>query len=150
MRNVTAQGNARTGLVVIDNSTAEAIDSTTTSNLLGFDVVTSSSLILKGNVCKAPSNGTNGGDINGQSIVELRGAQVTVSDNQEFGIIAGSRSHLAIFGWDAATGSTLSASGNGVAGLGFADRALSTFSNSVITASKNGGRALPCARRKGG
>ena len=122
MRNVTAQNNALTGIVVIDNSTAEAIDSITRSNLLGFDVVTSSSLVLKGHI-HGPNNATNGGDINGQSIVELRGAQVTVSDNQQFGIIAGSRSHLAIFGWEAATGSTLTASGNGVAGLGFVDSA---------------------------
>ena len=137
LRHVTTQNNAKTGIVVIDNSTAEAIDSVTTSNLLGFDVVTSSSLVLKGTFAST-GNGTNGGDINGQSIVELRGAQVTVSDNQQFGIIAGSRSHVAVFGWEAATGSTLTASGNGVAGLGFADSTLSTFSNSVITASNNG------------
>ena len=61
-----------------------------------------------------------------------------MSHNQQFGIIAGSSSHLAIFGWDAAAGSTLTASGNGVAGLGFADSSLTTFSNSVITATNNG------------
>jgi hypothetical protein len=141
LRNVTTQNNAKTGFVVIDNSTAEAIDSTTKSNLLGFDVVTSSSLILKGTFASA-GNGTNGGDINGESIVELRGAQVTVKDNQQFGIIAGSRSHVAIFGWDAATGSTLTASGNAVAGLGFANSSLTTFSNSVITSTNNGAGLL--------
>jgi nitrous oxidase accessory protein NosD len=137
LRNVTTQDNAATGILVMDNSTVEALDSVTRSNRLGFDVVTSSSLVLKGSFTSA-QNSTNGGDINGESIVELRGAQVAVSDNEQFGIIAGSKSHLAIFGWEAATGSTLTASGNGVAGLGFAsDSTLSTFSNSVITATDN-------------
>jgi hypothetical protein len=137
LRNVTTENNALTGLLVIDNSTAEAIDCVTRSNRLGFDVVTSSSLILKGTFTST-NNGTNGGDINGNAIVELRGAQVTASHNQQFGIIAGSSSHLAIFGWDAAAGSTLTATGNGVAGLGFSDSSLTTFSNSVITATNNG------------
>ena len=136
LNNVITQYNAITGIVIIDNSTAEAIDSITRSNLLGFDVVTSSSLVLKGTFTST-NNTTNGGDINGQSIVELRGAQVTVSNNQQFGIIAGSRSHVAIFGWEAAKGSTLTASGNGVAGLGFADSSLTIFSNSVVTATNN-------------
>jgi hypothetical protein len=138
VRNVTARDNAATGILVMDNSTVEAIDSATHSNRLGFDVVTSSSLVLRGSFTST-HNATNGGDINGQSIVELRGAQVTVSDNEQFGLIAGSKSHLAIFGWEAAKGSALTASANGVAGLGFGgDSSLSTFSNSVITASGNG------------
>jgi hypothetical protein len=138
VRNVTARDNAATGILVMDNSTLEAIDSATPSNRLGFDVVTSSSLVLRGSFTST-DNATNGGDINGESIVELRGAQVTVSDNEQFGLIAGSKSHLAIFGWEAAKGSTLDASANGVAGLGFGgDSSLSTFSNSVITASGNG------------
>ena len=59
------ENNALTGIVVIDNSTAEAIDSVTRSNRLGFDVVTSSSLVLKGTFTST-NNATNGGDINGQ------------------------------------------------------------------------------------
>jgi hypothetical protein len=137
LRNVTTQNNALTGVVVIDNSTAQATDSITRSNRLGFDVVTSSSLVLKG-AFTTTNNATNGGDINGQSMVELRGAQVTASDNQQFGVIAGSSSHVGIFGWEAAKGSTLTASGNGAGGLGFADSSLITFNNSVITAINNG------------
>jgi nitrous oxidase accessory protein NosD len=138
LRNITVRDNAATGILVMDNSTAKAIDSSTHSNRLGFDVVTSSSLVLKGSFTSS-HNATSGGDLNGESIVELRGAQVVLSDNQQFGLIAGSRSQLAIFGWEAAQGSTLTASGNGVAGLGFAgDSSLSTFSDSVITATDNG------------
>ena len=135
--NITTQNNALTGILVIDNSTAEAIDCVTRSNRLGFDVVTNSSLVLKG-AFASTNNATNGGDINGESIVELRGAQVTLNDNQQFGVIAGSSSHVAIFGWDAANGSTLTASGNLVAGLGFADSRLTTFSDTVITLTNNG------------
>jgi hypothetical protein len=145
LRNITTQNNTLTGIVVIDNSTAEAIDCVTRSNLLGFDVVTSSSLVLKG-AFTSSSNGTNGGDINGESIVELRGAQVTASNNQQFGIIAGSRSQLAIFGWDAANGSTLTASGNLAAGLGVADSSLTSFSDSVVTLTNNGVGLLLGAR----
>jgi hypothetical protein len=137
MRNITTQNNALTGIVVIDNSTAEATDCVTRSNRLGFDVVTNSSLILKG-AFTSTNNATNGGDINGESIVELRGAQVTLNDNQQFGVIAGSSSHVAVFGWDAANGSTLTASGNLVAGLGVADSRLTTFSDTVITLTNNG------------
>jgi hypothetical protein len=137
LRDINTRNNAFTGIVVMDNSTAEAIDTITQSNRLGFDVVTSSSLVLKGTFTTA-NNGTNGGDINGQSIVELRGAQVTASDNQQFGIIAGSRSHLAVLGFEAAKGSTLTAFGNTVAGLGFGDSSLIVFSNTVITANNNG------------
>lgn len=137
LRNITTQNNALTGIVIIDNSTAEAIDCTTRSNRLGFDVVTNSSLVLKG-AFTSTNNATNGGDINGESIVELRGAQVTLNDNQQFGVIAGSSSHIAVFGWDAAHGSTLTASGNLVAGVGVADSRLTTFSDTVITLTNNG------------
>jgi hypothetical protein len=137
LRNITTQNSGLTGIVIIDNSTAEATDCTTRSNRLGFDVVTSSSLILKG-AFTSTNNATNGGDINGESIVELRGAQVTLNNNQQFGVIAGSSSHVAIFGWDAAQGSTLTASGNVVAGVGVADSRLTTFSNTVITLTNNG------------
>ena len=99
LKDVTTQNNALVGIVVSDNSTAEVIDSVTQSNGDGgFDVFTSSSLILRGTFV-ASNNGTTGGAINGQSMVELRGAQVTVANNPVIGIIAGSRSHLAVFGF---------------------------------------------------
>jgi hypothetical protein len=92
---------------------------------------------LKGTFTTA-NNSVNGGEINGQSIVELRGAQVTVTDNPVFGIIAGSRSHLAVFGWQTAAGSTLNVSGSGFGGIGIANSTLTLFSNAVVTASDNG------------
>ena len=99
LKDVTTQNNHFTGIVVSDNSTVEAVDSVTKSNGDGgFDVFTSSSLILKGTFVTS-SNGIVGGGANGQSMVELRGAQVTVTDNPIFGFIMGSRSQLAVFGF---------------------------------------------------
>ena len=63
---------------------------------------------------------------------------MTVVDNPVFGIIAGSWSHLAVFGWQAAAGSTLNVSGSGFAGIGIAGSSLTLFSNTVVTASGNG------------
>jgi hypothetical protein len=127
-----------TGIVIRDNSTAEVIDSSTQSNgISGFDVFTSSSLILRGTFTSS-NHGARGGEINGQSIVELRGAQVTLTDNAVFGIIAGSRSHLAVFGFQAAAGSTLNVSGSGLAGIGIAHSTLTIFSDTVVTATNNG------------
>jgi len=138
LKDVTTQNNHFTGIVVSDNSTVEAVDSVTKSNGDGgFDVFTSSSLILKGTFV-ASSNGTAGGSANGQSIVELRGAQVTATDNPVFGIIIGSRSHLAVFGFASSAGSTLNVSGSGFAGIGIADSSFTLFSDTVVTATHNG------------
>jgi hypothetical protein len=138
LRNVTTQANALVGIIISDNSTAEAIDSVTRANgSSGFDVFTSSSLILRGTF-DTSNNGANGGEINGQSMVELRGAQVTVSNNPAIGIIAGSRSQLAIFGFKGALGSTLNVSGSGFAGIGIADSSLTIFSDAIVTATNNG------------
>jgi hypothetical protein len=134
----TTQNNVFTGIVVSDNSTAEAIDSSTRSNgVAGFDVFTSSSLILRGTFVTS-GNGVNGGEINGTSIVELRGAQVTVADHLGIGIIAGSRSHLAVFGFPSSSGSTLNVSGSGFAGIGIADSTFTIFSDTTLTATNNG------------
>lgn len=138
LKDVTTQNNAFVGIVVSDNSTAEVIDSATQSNGEGgFDVFTSSSMIVRGTFVVS-RNGIVGGGMNGQSIVELRGAQVTVADHPVFGIIAGSRSHLAVFGFQGALGSTLNVSGSGFAGIGIADSTLTIFSDTVVTATNNG------------
>ena len=135
LRDVRVQDNAVTGVVVVDHSSAELADCVSTRNRLGLDVVTSSSVVLKGTV-SINQNG-NGVDINGTSIVELRGAQVELSENGGYGLIAASGSHVAIFGWQSAAGSTVTANGNGFAGLIFGQGTLTTYVPSVITASNN-------------
>ena len=138
LNGVTTQYNAIVGIVVSNNSVAEVIDSVTRSNGDGgFDVFTSSSMILRGTFV-ASDNAIAGGAINGQSILELRGAQVTVANNPVIGIIAGSRSHLAVFGFQSSRGSTLNVSGAGFAGIGIADSTLTIFSDTVVTATNNG------------
>jgi hypothetical protein len=134
-RNVRVQNNTFTGIVVVDHSSAELTNSATTGNHLGLDVVTSSSAVLKGTF--SSSHNANGVDINGTSIVELRGAQVELNENGGYGLIAASGSHLAIFGWQSAAGSTVTANGNGFAGLIFGQGTLTTYVPSVISASNN-------------
>ena len=135
LREVRLQDNAITGVVVVDHSSAELADCVSTRNRLGLDVVTSSSAVLKGTV-SINQNG-NGVDINGTSIVELRGAQVELNENGGYGLIAASGSHVAIFGWQSAAGSTVTANSNGFAGLVFGQGTLTTYVPSVITASNN-------------
>jgi hypothetical protein len=139
VKDVIAEGNAFMGLSVSDNSVVEIVDSVTRSNgVSGFDVFTSSSLILRGTFT-ASDNASSGGEINGQSIVELRGAQVTIANNAAFGIIAGSQSQLAVFGFEAARGSTLNVSGGAVAGIGLAGvSSLTLFSDTIVTVANNG------------
>ena len=135
LRDVRLQDNAFTGVVVVDHSSAELADCVSTRNRLGLDVVTSSSAVFKGTV-SITENG-NGVDINGNSIVELRGAQVELNENGGYGLIAASGSHIAIFGWQSAAGSAVTANGNGFAGLIFGQGTLTTYVPSVITASNN-------------
>ena len=135
LRDVRVQDNAVTGVVVVDHSSAELADCVSTRNRLGLDVVTSSSAVLKGTV-SITQNG-NGVDINGTSIVELRGAQVELNENGGYGLIAASGSHVAIFGWQSAAGSTITANANGFAGLILGQGTLTTYVPSVITASNN-------------
>lgn len=137
LRQVMAQNNAMVGFAIGDNSTVQAIDSETTSNGAGFDVFTSSSLILGGTFVTS-GNASHGGVINGQSIVELRGKAMTASDNAAVGILVGSRSQLAVFGFQSAQTSTLTVSGNGFAGVVIADSALTVFNTTVVTATNNG------------
>ena len=135
LRDVRVEDNAVTGIVVVDHSSAELTNCMTTRNRLGLDVVTSSSAVLKGTV-SINENG-NGVDINGTSIVELRGAQLELNGNGGYGLIAASGSHVAIFGWQSAAGSTITANGNGFAGLVFGQGTLTTYAPSVISASNN-------------
>ena len=121
--------------MVVDHSSAELTDCATIRNRLGLDVVTSSSAVLKGTV--SISHNGNGVDINGTSIVELRGAQVELNENGGYGLIAASGSHVAIFGWQAAAGSTDHGQRQWLRGTRFRPGTLTTYVPSVISASNN-------------
>ena len=136
MHDVVVQDNAVTGIVVVDHSSAELTDTATIRNRLGLDVVTSSSAVIKG-AFASNQNTENGVDINGSAVVELRGAQVELNQNAGYGLVASSGSRVAIFGWQASHGSTLTADSNGFAGLIIADASLTSYVPAQISASNN-------------
>ena len=104
-------------------------------NAGGLDVFTSSSAVLRGAIA-ITQNGGAGITINGLAVVEIRGANVNASDNG-VGVVVGS-GQLAIFGFAASAGSTLTASGNGFAGIIVNGSQLSVYPAATVTASNNG------------
>jgi hypothetical protein len=98
VRNTVVQDNLGTGIAVADGSTVQLIDTVSRRNALGLDVFTGSSAVLKGAVTFSENLGT-GVEVNGQSILEIRGADVEACDNGGFGIGAGS-SQIVFFGFE--------------------------------------------------
>ena len=147
LRKITVERNAFTGIAVADGSTATLIDCTTRHNRIGLDVFTGSAAVLRGTI-RITGNLENGADVNGRSMLELRGAAVRVSENGSFGLVVGG-SQLAIFGFTESQGSSLTVTGNRSAGLVIATGSLEVFGNSfqgsganVITSSNNGGDGI--------
>lgn len=138
VQQTTVQQNATTGIAVADGSTADLTDCTIHGNGFGIDVFTSSSAILRGTI-NINQNKGNGAEVNGQSILEIRGAQVQMNDNGGIGLVAGS-GQVAIFGFSASQGSTLTANGNGDSGIIIGGSQLIIFGSgaNIITASNNG------------
>ena len=132
VRNTTVQDNGGNGVAVAEGSTAELTDCSMLRNGTGIDVFTQSSAVLKGAI-RTNENLGNGADINGTSIIEIRGAQVEASRNGGFGLIAGSNSQLAVFGFAGSQGSTFTIDANGGGGIVLADSILNVFSESTIT-----------------
>jgi hypothetical protein len=122
-------------IVIGDGSTAELTDVTVKRNLAGLDIFTGSAAVLRGTIV-LQNNTANGAEINGLSVLEIRGAHVQASDNGGVGIIAGS-GQLALFGFPSTAGSTLTASGNGFAGLVIASSQLTAFPRCKITVANN-------------
>jgi hypothetical protein len=135
VQNTTVQDNVFTGIAVGDGSTAELTDVTAKRNLSGLDIFTGSAAVLRGTIV-LQNNTANGAEINGLSVLEIRGAHVQASDNGGVGIIAGS-GQLALFGFPSTAGSTLTASGNGFAGLVIAASQLTAFPRCKITVASN-------------
>jgi Right handed beta helix region len=115
VQQTTVQNNATIGIGVADGSMADLTDCTIQGNGVGIDVFTSASAILRGAITSSQNTG-NGAEVNGQSMLEIRGAQVQLNNNGGAGLVAGS-GQVAIFGFTAAQGSTLTANGNGNFGI---------------------------------
>ncbi len=136
VHNTTVQDNTVTGIVVADGSTADLTDCTMQRNRLGLDVVTGSSAILKGDI-NITHNAGNGVDVNGGSVLEVRGATVQASNNGAFGLAVGS-GQLATFNFPESQGSTIIASHNGGGGILLADSTFVIFGNpTTVTAMNN-------------
>jgi len=98
-----------------------------------MEVVTGSSAVFKGTI-DITDNSVGGLDINGTSIVEVRGAHVQASRNGGFGVVAGSNSELSFFGYATSAGSTLTVDANVRGGIALGDSLLEVLSeNTTIT-----------------
>jgi hypothetical protein len=142
------QQNAASGIAVADGSTADLTDCTIQGNGFGIDVFTSSSAILRGAIVSRDNMG-NGVEVNGQSMLEIRGAQVQLNDNGAAGLVAGS-GQVGIFGFSASQGSSLTATANGDprGGIIIAGSLFSIFGRdfgsgaNLITAANNAGAGI--------
>jgi Right handed beta helix region len=133
VRNTTVQDNGFTGVAVGQGSTAELTDCGILRNGgPGIDVFTQSSAVLKGAI-RTNDNLQGGVEINGTSIIEIRGAQVEASRNGTFGLAAGSNSQLAVFGLAGSRGSTFTIDANVQGGIVLGDSILNVFSESTIS-----------------
>jgi hypothetical protein len=97
VRDSVVEDNLGTGIAVAEGSTVQVIDTVSRRNALGLDVFTGSSAVLKGAV-HLSENLASGAEVNGQSILEIRGADVEACDNGGNGIGAGS-SQIVLFGF---------------------------------------------------
>jgi hypothetical protein len=133
VHNTTVQDNGHTGVAVAEGSTAELTDCRILRNGgPGFDVFTQSSAVLKGAI-RTNDNLQSGGEVNGTSILEIRGAQVEASRNGGFGLAAGSNSQLAVFGFDVSRGSTFTIDANVQGGIVLGDSILNVFESTTIS-----------------
>ena len=133
VRNSTVRDNGSTGVAVGQGSTAELSDCRLQHNGgTGMDVYTGSSAVLKGTM-DITDNSFGGIDINGTSIVEVRGSHVQASRNGTFGVIAATNSQLAVFGFAGAAGSTLTVDANVEGGFLIGSGLLNVFAETTIT-----------------
>ena len=142
LQDVTVQDNGNTGVAVSANSTAELTDCVMRNNqVMGLRVFSGGTVILKGAI--DITDNTEGILVEGQSMLEIRGAQVQVNNSAFFGLTVG-QSQVAIFTLSESQGSTLTVNGNGESGILLDSSSLSVFGEpfgsaaNVITVSNNG------------
>ena len=117
LRNVSASQNGTVGLSV-DRSHLEIVDVTLDNNRTGgMDAYSASTVLAKG-ALSANNNGGDGLALNGKTFLELRGAQLTATNNAGSGVSIINDSRLQIFSFPEAQGSSVDASHNGFAGIG--------------------------------
>jgi hypothetical protein len=114
LSNVRLRGST-IGLLVATSSTVELRDAEIRANFVGVDMVTGSSLVLKGRIV-VRENLSNGFDVIGNSTLEVLGAQVESINNGGSGITM-TGGELLLLAYPPAQGSSITASGNARAGM---------------------------------
>lgn len=143
LKNLVVKGNNTVG-IAIDRSHFDISNVQVSGNgSSGMDVFTSSSVVVRGNI-SASNNSGDGIAVNGKSFFELRGATVTANNNLGSGVSIINDSRLQIFSFPEAQGSSITADGNGFAGLGLLGAAMGVVGSqyfgsgaNVISASNN-------------
>jgi hypothetical protein len=137
------QNHAGSGILIIGGSSGELTNCAMQKNGVGMNVLTGSSIVLKGAI-GADGNAGNGISVGGGSTLEIRGAAVHASHNMGNGVsISGGQG--AIWAYSESQKSSLTASNNGFAGIGIAEADFQSGGGSgpnLITASNNGAFGL--------
>lgn len=144
LSDLVVRNNGTVGLSV-DRSHLEILNLALDENRTGgMDAYSGSTVVAKGSLT-ANSNGGDGLAVNGKTFFELRGANVTASENAGSGISIINDSRLQIFSFPEAQGSSINADNNGFAGIGILGSELGVVGSqffgsgaNVISASNNG------------
>jgi Right handed beta helix region len=139
VRDSVFQNHAGSGMLIIGGSTGELTNCAMLKNGAGMNVLTGSTVVLKGAI-SANGNAGNGISIGGGSMLEIRGAVVQANNNMVVGVsISGAQG--AIWAFSEAQGSSITATGNAFAGLGIAEANFQSGGGSgpnTINVSNNG------------
>lgn len=133
---VSARRNAGTGLT-FDNAQAgiENIDSDG-NGFGGIDAFTNSTIVASGRIA-ATDNAGPGIEMNAGSVFELRGADVTASNNGGDGVLLVSGSLLTVLSFEQSQGSSVTADGNGGNGMTIATSSVNVVGSQFFGSAAN-------------
>jgi Right handed beta helix region len=144
VRNTTVQDNAHTGLAVTGGSTADLTDSTIQRNgggsptAVGLDLYTGATVILRGTIVIIQNPGA-GVNVFAQSMLELRGANVQVTDNGGAGLVIGGGSNMSTLLFPSSPASTLTVNNHFAAGIIALDATIELFGSPITIRAANNG-----------
>ena len=147
VRSTTVQDNAHTGVAITRGSTADLTDSTIRRNgggsptAVGLDLYTGATGILRGAIAITQNPGA-GVNVFGQSMLELRGANVQLTDNGAVGLVIGGGSTLTTLLFPSSPASTLAANNHFAAGIIALDATIELFGSPVTVSAANNGIGL--------
>ena len=95
----------------LSNSAAEVVDIATRFNRIGLDAYSASTVIFRGEI-DISGNTSESLTLNGNSLGEIRGANLQVNNNPAGGVVISAESSLVIFGFKASETSRLTTNNN--------------------------------------